>query len=80
MDSKLTLKLDKRTIEKAKKYAKANKTSLSRMVESYLHSLTSSSSVDQEVTPLVDSLTGVIKIEESDYKKGYTDYLSEKYK
>lgn len=39
MDVKLTLKLDKQVIEKAKAYASSNKMSLSRMIESYLKSL-----------------------------------------
>ena len=40
MDTKLTLKLDKKVIEKAKAYAASNKSSLSRIVEAYLQSLT----------------------------------------
>ena len=40
MDTKLTLSLDKSVIEQAKDYAKSNKVSLSRLIESYLSSLT----------------------------------------
>ncbi len=36
MDTKLTLKLDKLVIDKAKEYASSHKRSLSRMIESYL--------------------------------------------
>ena len=36
MDTKLTLKLDKTVIEKAKEYAESHQKSLSRMIESYL--------------------------------------------
>ena len=35
MDKKLTLSLNQRVIEKAKKYAKLHSTSLSRMIETY---------------------------------------------
>ena len=58
MDKKLTLSLDQLVIEKAKKYAKSNRTSLSKMIEAYFDSLTTSN-IDEEqikITPLVDSL------------------------
>jgi hypothetical protein len=41
MDTKLTLKLDKFVIDKAKDYATTHKRSLSRIIESYLRSLIS---------------------------------------
>ena len=41
MDTKLTLKLNQRIIERAKEYASNKKMSLSRIVEAYLQSLTS---------------------------------------
>ena len=80
MDTKLTLKLESEVIEKAKKYAKQNKTSLSRRIENYLKSITGTAPKAVEITPLVESLSGVIDLKESDYKKSYTDYLSDKYK
>lgn len=40
MGTKLTLKLDKYVIEKAKKYASSQKRSLSRLIETYLKTLT----------------------------------------
>jgi hypothetical protein len=81
MDTKLTLNLDKSIIEMAKEYAKSHKISLSRLVESYLSSLVISKDKDIEITPLVLSLSGVIKLEkEFNYKESYTDYLIEKYK
>ena len=37
--------------------------------------------MDIEITPLVESLSGVVKLpKDFDYKKEYTDYLTEKYK
>ncbi|WP_339815157.1 DUF6364 family protein [uncultured Imperialibacter sp.] len=81
MKTKLTLNLDKEVIKQAKLYARSHKISLSKLIESYLLSLTDRSSKAGEITPLVRSLSGVIKIDgDFDYKEGYTDYLLEKYK
>jgi hypothetical protein len=81
MNTKLTLNVDRRVIEKAKEYSKSRKISLSKLIESYLSSLTSSQRQDIEITPLVESLSGVIKLEaDFDYKERYTDYLIDKYK
>jgi hypothetical protein len=80
MDTKLTLRLESEVIEKAKVYAKQNKTSLSKMIENYLRSLTDTTDEPVKVTPLVKSLTGVIKLDENDYKRDYTNFLSEKYR
>jgi hypothetical protein len=81
MDIKLTLSLNKTIIERAKDYAKSHKVSLSRLIESYLSSLTVIKKQDIEITPLVESLSGVIKLDNDfNYKESYTDYLIEKYK
>ncbi len=81
MDTKLTLNVDKHVIEKAKEYAKSQKISLSRLIESYLASLISQKSKDIEITPLVESLSGVIELDKGfDFKQEYSDYLIEKYK
>ncbi|MBL7473723.1 DUF6364 family protein [Robertkochia sediminum] len=81
MDKKLTLSLDRSIIEKAKSYAKANNISLSKLIESYLASLTKPSSPKDEISPLVKSLSGVITMDKDfDENEAYTDYLIEKYK
>ena len=85
MDTKLTLKLDKFVIDKAKEYAAAHKRSLSRIIESYLKSLINDDSQndkeDIQISPFVKSLSTGVKVpNDLDYKKGYGDYLSEKYK
>ena len=81
MDTKLTLKLDKNVIEKAKKYASRHKTSLSKIIENYLDSITTNKKSKSDITPFVESLSGVIKVEKDfDYKKEYTKHLDEKYK
>ena len=81
MDKKLTLSLDKTIIESAKNYAKSNNVSLSKLIESYLATLTRRKKSDVTITPLVESLSGVISIDKGfDIKDDYTDYLIEKYK
>lgn len=81
MDSKLTLSLDKVIIEKAKTYAKSNKTSLSRLIESYLATLIKKNTNDLDITPLVESLSGVILLNSnSNNDAEYTDFLMQKYK
>ncbi len=81
MDKKLTLSLNGNIIEDAKRYAKSNNISLSKLIESYLGSLTKKEEKEVEITPLVKSLSGVISIDEDfDEKEEYTQYLIEKYK
>ncbi len=80
MNTKLTIKLDNDVISRAKRYAQHRKTSLSKMIESYLDFVTKPESDDIEITPLVKSLSGVITLpEDYDYKKDRTDYLVKKY-
>ena len=85
MDAKLTLKLDKLVIEKAKEYADSHNQSLSSIIESYLKSLVYKESIESddqmEISPFVKSIQTGVKIPcDYDYKKAYGDYLSEKYK
>lgn len=81
MDSKLTLKLNSKIIDQAKLYAKETNTSLSKLIENYLSAVTSNKQEKRKVNPIVKSLTGVIKLDETkDYKKSYAKYLTEKYK
>jgi hypothetical protein len=83
MDTKLTLRLDEKVIESAKEYARNHKVSLSKIIETYLFSITKQNDkVEQtSITPLVESLSGVIDLPaDFDYKKEYGDYLEKKYK
>ena len=51
------------------------------MIEIYLESITASKIKDVEITPLVESLSGVIELDKDfDYKTEYADHLTEKYK
>lgn len=86
MDTKLTLKLDKTVIERAKEYAARHNRSLSRIIESYLQSLSihddsGNNKADIEISPFVKSMfSGVHVPADLDYKTDYSNYLTEKYK
>jgi hypothetical protein len=74
MNTKLTLNIDKEIIEEAKIYAKSHSVSLSKLIENYLKSLARQSKIKSSVSPLVESLTGIIP---SDYdeRKEYRNYI-----
>ena len=86
MDTKLTLKLDKKVIEKAKIYASSQNISLLWMIENYLKAITSTennAAINEiEISDFVKSLSIVSnKIKaDFDYKKDRQNYLIEKYK
>jgi hypothetical protein len=83
METKLTLRLNDNVIERAKIYARSHNVSLSKMIESYLDSITKQKEENKKnsITPLVESLSGVIDLPaDFDYKKEYREYLEEKYK
>lgn len=85
MDTKLTLKFDKYVIDRAKEYASSHKRSLSGIIEAYLKILiednNTPSSIDNEISPFVKSLSTGVKVPaDYDYKKAYDDYLADKYK
>jgi hypothetical protein len=83
MDTKLTLSIDERIIEKAKIFAKNNDTSLSKLIENFLFSLTSASKETQKenISPLVKNISGVINLSDNfDFKTDRINHLREKYK
>ena len=81
MDTKLTLSLDRKVIEQAKKYAQKKNISLSKLIEAYLSRASSQEKEEPAISPLVKSLSGVIKLSKGfNHKKAYSDYLSDKYK
>jgi hypothetical protein len=81
MDTKLTLKLNKRTIERAKAFARKRNQNLSKPVEGYFNLMTEDREpVAEELTPLVSELSGVIKLaKRRNLKEDYAAYLLEKY-
>lgn len=85
MDAKLTLKLDRVTIEKAKEYAAAQDRSLSNLIESFLKSIVTQEQSDKiediEITPFVRSMAkGTLLPNDLDYKKEYKEHLLQKHK
>ena len=79
MDTKLTLSMDKKVIEKAKKYAAKENTSLSNLVEGFLIRITANQD-KKELPPLVKSLSGVLKGKISDgWKEDKMKHLEGKY-
>ena len=84
MTTKLTLTVDKETIEKAKKYAKEHDRSLSSIVENYLKSLSSKERKDKKNEhPIVSSMLGRLKLPDDasvDYKKELKEMRDERLK
>lgn len=80
-NTKLTLSLNEVVIEAAKKYAKEKNVSLSLLIENYLQKITTVNQSNQNHTPIVAQLSGVISLpKDFNYKENYVDFLSEKYK
>jgi len=81
MNTKLTLTIEQKIIEKAKEYAKQKNRSLSDLIENYLKILTDKEP-DQEndLSPVVESLKGSFKPPKNfDYKKQLQERLENKY-
>lgn len=85
MDTKLTLNIKKRVVNRAKVYAKKRGRSLSDLVENYLDAITSSSDASQagnviSISPEIKKLAGSIKQPKNfDYKKDLSDAIWEKH-
>jgi len=80
MQTKLTLRLDDKLIERAKSHAQRTGKSVSKMVEDYFELLPAREEVGaRPLTPIVSSLLGILKgarVDEEDYRK----HLEEKYR
>jgi hypothetical protein len=81
MNTKLTLKLNKKAIDRAKKYAQRNKQSLSVMVEKYFNLISDRETISEiEISPNVLELSGIIKLSENiNLKETYRNHLEAKY-
>lgn len=79
MNTKLTLSMDSKIIESAKKYAEKKGVSLSSVVEQYLEKITSAklSKNRKSLTELKGMLGPVPP--DFDYKKAVRDYVYEKH-
>ena len=67
METKLTLKMEKKVIHTAKMYAKRNNRSLSKMVENYFKNLSPELNVSKKHSPVVERLSGILS--EDDLEK-----------
>jgi hypothetical protein len=74
--SKLTLSIDDAVVEKAKRYAKSRRVSVSKLVEGYLE-LVSTSVQTPADTPVLRSLRGTLK---SANVRTYERHLERKYR
>ena len=63
MQTKLTLSVDVRVIERAKRYAKHTGRSLSELVEHYLDTLTHEE-VTEDLSPRLKNIVGVVQLPE----------------
>ncbi len=81
MATKLTLSLDKEIIERAKVYAKEHNVSLSYLVENYLLRIISELPDERlQGGSIVRQLTGIVSLEEADYRADYIDHQRKKHK
>ena len=80
MTTKLTLTMEDKVIDSAKKYAQKNGKSLSHLVENYLKSITAKESKEVVLSPKVAKLMGVIKLpDDYNYKSELGKLLSKKH-
>ncbi len=80
MTTKLTLTMEDKVIESAKKYAHKRGKSLSHLVENYFKSITDRDEKEEIFSPKVLKLLGSVKLpEEFDYKTSLSDSLKKKY-
>ena len=81
MNTKLTLKLSKEAIDKAKSYANNKNESLSSLVEKYFRIISAKTDTkDFEISQNVLELSGIIKLDKNfDLKKEYRKHIMEKY-
>jgi hypothetical protein len=79
MNVKLTLKLDKNIVEKAKEYASLRNLSLSKLVEEYFQKLTTEEEFKQNLSPKVRKLSGILKQKDINYKSEVENSLRRKY-
>lgn len=82
MNTRLTLTIQRKVIEDAKKYARARGLSLSGIIENYLKAITTDVIKSESAkTPVVKSLKGSFKAPfELDYKNELVKTLNKKYR
>jgi mRNA-degrading endonuclease RelE of RelBE toxin-antitoxin system len=79
MTRKLTLSINEKTVEKAKRISRRRGKSISKMVEEYLNSITEK---EENKVSLVKESSGILKGKipaSNDWKKTKTNYLRKKH-
>ena len=81
METKLTLRLERKIVEQAKIIAKRNKTSLSRMVENYFLLIFKNDENQKiEISPRVKKLTGILEgADIENYRRDIANIIEEKH-
>lgn len=80
MITKLTLTMEDKVIDSAKKYAQKSGKSLSHLVENYLKSITTKEPKEAVLSQKVSKLMGVIKLpDDYNYKSELGNLLAKKY-
>ena len=86
MDREITLRLKESILAEAEQYAKRNGISISERIEAYLTTLGKETPGEKKATvftPLVDRLSGIVKLSEEQeklHRSAYRDFISNKYK
>ena len=79
MNTKLTLTLEASVIREAKQYARAKKTSLSKLAQFYFSSFSTPSRHKAPLPPITAALTGMIRGSVANEKRALTDALIKKH-
>jgi hypothetical protein len=82
VETKLTLRLDETTIQRAKRFARENQTSLSDMVEDYFNRITKPKKNAGGIAPIIRELSGISKTRKAktNYREEIADYIVKKHK
>jgi len=72
--TKLTLSINENTVQKAKKIAQANGTSISAMFSQFVLSMSAAPGKSAKIGPLTRKLSGIVKLPRG---KGYKDLLTD---
>ncbi len=80
MITKLTLSIDEKLVQNAKKYAQFNNTSVSKIVSNYLRTLNTGVMLTpfSELSPRLKKLTGAFKVP-PDFKAAYYNQIEKKH-
>jgi len=78
--TKLTLSIDEAVVDKAKRIAQANKTSVSALFSQFVESMAGQRARRARIGPLTRKLSGILELPpEKDYKELLTEALMDKY-